>query len=147
MSGSTNTLSVAKAFSASAARPRNKPKRRYMPPFSLRLTVEERKRLDEMAGNRSLGSYIRDRLFGEKAGKRSKIKKPKPDTALLAYVLSELGQSRLASNINQLAKAANMGTLDITPEIEQEIEQACREIQAMRALLITALGVMPVDDE
>lgn len=147
MSGSTNIFSVAKTFSNSAARPRNKPKRRYTPPFSLRLTVEERKRLDEMAGNQSLGSYIRDRLLGEQTEKRRKIKKPKPDTAMLAMVLSELGQSRLASNINQLAKAANMGTLDITPEIEQEIEQACREIQAMRALLITALGVMPVDDE
>lgn len=147
MSGSPNTLSVGDAFSVSAARPRKKPKRRYTPPFSLRLTVEERKRLDEMAGNQPLGSYIRDRLFGEKAEKRRKVKKPKPDTAMLAMVLSELGQSRLASNINQLAKAANMGTLDITPEIEQEIEQACREIQAMRALLIAALGVVPENDE
>ena len=147
MSGSTNTLSVGEVFTVSAARPRKKPKRRYTPPFSLRLTAEERKRLDEMAGNQPLGSYIRNRLFGEKAEKRRKVKKPKSDTAMLAMVLSELGQSRLASNINQLAKAANMGTLDITPEVEQEIEQACREIQAMRALLITALGVMPVDDE
>lgn len=147
MNGSTNTFSVAKAFSNSAASSRNKSKRRYIPPFSLRLTAEERKRLDEMAGNQPLGSYIRDRLLGEQTEKRRKIKKPKPDTAMLAMVLSELGQSRLASNINQLAKAANMGTLDITPEIEREIEQACREIQAMRALLITALGVMPVDDE
>jgi hypothetical protein len=147
MSGSINTLSVADAFSVSAARPRKKPKRRCTPPFSLRLTVEERKRLNEMAGNQPLGSYIRDRLLGEQTEKRRKVKKPKPDTALLAMVLSELGQSRLASNINQLAKATNMGTLDITPEIEQEIEQACREIQAMRALLIAALGVVPENDE
>lgn len=147
MSGSTDILSVSDSFSASAVRPRNKHKRRYTPPFSLRLTVEERKRLDELAGNQPLGSYIRDRLLGEHTEKRRKIKKPKPDTAMLAMVLSELGQSRLASNINQLAKAANMGTLDITPEIEREIKQAYREIQAMRALLITALGVVPVDDE
>ena len=66
---------------------------------------------------------------------------------MLALVLSELGQSRLASNINQLAKAANMGALDITPEIEKEIETACQEIQTMRALLIAALGVVPEDDE
>ena len=147
MSGSTDILSVSDSFSASVVRPQNKSKRRYTPPFSLRLTEQERKRLDEMAGNQPLGSYIRDRLLGEQTEKRRRIKKSKPDAAMLAMVLSELGQSRLASNINQLAKAANMGTLDITPEIEQEIEQACREIQAMRALLITALGVMPVDDE
>ncbi|SCZ85069.1 hypothetical protein [Nitrosomonas mobilis] len=81
-----------------------------------------------MAGNQPLGSYIRDRLFSEKAEKRRKIKKPKPDIVMLAMVLRELGQSRLTSNINQFAKAANMGTLDITLEIEQEIEQACLEI-------------------
>ncbi len=147
MSGSNNASSVAQAFSAAAV-PSKKPKqRRYTPPFSLRFTIEERKRLDEMAGNQPLGAYIRSRLLGEQTGKRRKVKKPAPDTALLALLLSELGQSRLASNINQLAKATNMGALDITPEIEREIEQACREIQAMRALLITALGVVPVDDE
>ena len=149
MSGSTNTLSVVDAFSATAAlpSPRNKPKRRYTPPFSLRFTVVERKQLDEMAGDQPLGAYIRGRLFGKKTEKRRKVKKPTVDSAMLALVLSELGQSRLASNINQLAKAANMGALDITPEIEKEIETACQEIQTMRALLIAALGVVPEDDE
>lgn len=148
MNGFNHIPSVAQAFSATAAPSSKQSKRRrYIPPFSLRFTVEERKRLDELAGNQPLGAYIRDRLLGEQTGKRRKTRKPTPDTALLALLLSELGQSRLAANINQLAKAANMGTLDITPEIEQEIEQACREIQAMRALLITALGVVPVEEE
>ncbi len=147
MSGFDDAPSVAQAFSAAATRPPKKSKRRYTPPFSLRLTIEERKRLDEMAGNQPLGSYIRNRLFNEQVAKRRTVKKPVPDSAMLALVLSELGQSRLASNINQLAKAANMGTLDITPEIEREIEQACSEIQAMRALLITALGIKSVDGE
>ncbi len=148
MSGSTDIQSVAETFLATAAPPsRNKPKRRYTPPFSMRFTVEERKRLDEMAGGQPLGSYIRDRLLGEQVEKRRKVKKPTVDSAMLAMVLSELAQSRLASNVNQLAKAANMGTLDITPEIEQEIEQACQEIQAMKALLIAALGIVPEDGE
>lgn len=147
MSGSPDILPIADAFSATAALPRNKSKRRYMPPFSLRFTVEKRKRLDEMAGNQPLGSYFCDRLLGERVKKRRKVKKPAPDTAMLALVLSELGQSRLTSNINQLAKAANMGALEVTPEIEREIEQACQEIQTMRALLIAALGVVPEDDE
>ncbi len=148
MSGSTNTALIAETFSATATpRVRNKPKRRYTPPFSMRFTVEERKRLDEMAGNQPLGSYIRDRLLGDQAEKRRKVKKPTVDSAMLALVLSELGQSRLASNINQLAKAANMGALDITPEIEKEIEQACQEIQTMKMLLIVALGIVPEDGE
>jgi hypothetical protein len=144
MSGFNN---MKQAFSTAATQSSKKFKRRYTPPFSLRLTIDERKRLDEMAGNQSLGSFIRNRLFNEHVEKRRTVKKPAPDSAMLALLLSELGQSRLASNINQLAKAANMGTLDITPEIEREIEQACSEIQAMRALLITALGVKSVDGE
>lgn len=147
MSGFDNAPSVARTFSAAATFSPKKFKRRYTPPFSLRLTLDERKRLDEMAGNQPLGSFIRNRLFNEHVEKRRTVKKPAPDSAMLALLLSELGQSRLASNINQLAKAANMGTLDITPEIEREIEQACSEIQAMRALLITALGAVPVDDK
>jgi hypothetical protein len=147
MSGSSDLQSVARAFSTAAGRFPNKSKRRSTPPFSLRLTVEERKRLDELAGNQPLGSYIRNRILGEQTEKRRKVKKPTPDTALLALVLGEFGRSRLASNINQLAKAANIGTLDVTPETEREIVQACAEIQAIRTLLITALGVAPVDDE
>jgi hypothetical protein len=145
MSGFSNLSSAVQAFSTAATPSPKKSKRRSIPPFSLRFTVEERKRLDELAGTQPLGSYIRDRLLGEQTEKRRKTRKPAPDTALLALVLSELGRSRLASNINQLAKAANMGALDITPEIEREIEQACVEIQAMRALLITALGITPID--
>ncbi|SEL14192.1 MobC family plasmid mobilization relaxosome protein [Nitrosovibrio tenuis] len=147
MSGSSDLQSVARAFSTAAASSPKKSKRRYTPPFSLRLTIEERKRLDELAGNQPLGSYIRDRLLGEQTEKRLKVKKPTPDTALLALVLGEFGRSRLASNINQLAKAANIGTLDVTPETEREIVQACAEIQAIRVLLITALGVASVEDE
>lgn len=147
MSGPVNTQSVTGEFAASTTPPRNKPKRRYTPPFSMRFTVEERKRLDEMAGGQPLGSYIRNRLLGEQVEKRRKVKKPTVDSAMLAMVLSELAQSRLASNVNQLAKAANMGTLDITPEVEQEIEQACQEIQTMKTLLIAALGIVPEDGE
>ena len=147
MSGSNNALSVADAFLASAALPRNKTKRRYTPPFSMRLSKSERDFLDEHSGSQSWAAYIRGCVFGQQAEKRRKVKKPTVDSAMLALALSELGQSRLASNINQLAKAANMGALDVTPEIEQEIEQACREIQTMRALLIAALGVVTEDDE
>ncbi len=147
MSGLSDIPSAAEAFSTSATLPRNKPKRRYTPPFSMRLSKNERDFLDKHSGSQSWAAYIRERVFGQKAEKRRKVKKPTVDSAMLALVLSELGQSRLASNINQLAKAANMGALDITPEIEKEIETACQEIQTMRALLIAALGVVPEQDE
>ena len=147
MSGLNNTSPVAETFSLSAAPARNKPKRRYTPPFSMRLSKSERDFLDKHSGSQSWAAYIRSRVFGPKVEKRRKVKKPAVDSAMLALALSELGQSRLASNINQLAKAANMGTLDITPEVEKEIETACQEIQTMRVLLVAALGVVPEDDK
>ena len=42
-----------------------KAKPKASPPFSLRLTVEERSRLDQDAGNVPLGAYIRSRLFDD----------------------------------------------------------------------------------
>lgn len=112
-------------------------------PFSLRLTVEERALLDELAGGWPLGAYIRQRLLGEKADKRRTVRKPKIDEQKLALVLAELGKSRLSSNLNQLAKAANMGTLDVSQEVEGQLQEACRAVLAMRDALITALGLKP----
>ena len=117
------------------------------PPFSLRLTVEERARLNEQAGSLPLGSYIRSRLFGQNTEKRRPVRRPSPDHQKLALVLSELGRSRLASNMNQLAKAANIGTLDFSDAVVKELEDACRAISQMRDMLVAALGLKPEGGE
>jgi hypothetical protein len=54
-----------------------------------------------------------------------------------------LGQSRLSSNLNQLAKAVNTGSLPVTPETERELRQAARDVMVMRRMLIDALGLDP----
>ena len=77
MSGFSNIPSAVQAFSAAVAPLPKKSKRRYTPPFSLRLTVDERRRLDEMTGNQLLGSYIRNRFLGEQTEKRRKVKNPR----------------------------------------------------------------------
>ena len=110
-------------------------------PFSLRLSDQERKLLIEMAGRKPLGTYIRQRLFGEEATPRRRAVRPRVDDQKLAGVLSELGRSRIASNLNQLAKSANMGVLDVSPEVEKELEYACAAVVAMREALIIALGL------
>lgn len=56
------------------------------------------------------------------------------DHAALARVLAALGQSHIAGNLNQLAKAAHIDALPVTPETEQEIGNACAAVLAMRAL-------------
>jgi hypothetical protein len=122
-------------------------KRKSAPPFSLRLTIEERAKLNEEAGTQPLGTYIRSRLFGQNIQKRRVARRPALDHQKLALVLSELGHSRLASNMNQLAKAANIGTLDFDDAVIRELQEACRSISHRGEVLIAALGLKPEDGE
>ncbi len=116
----------------------------YPPPFSLRLTYEERARLDAERGSKTLAAYIREHLFGVDAAPRKKRgNSPVQDKEALGRMAGALGQSRLSQNMNQLAKAVNSGSLPVTPETEAEIKEACREISAMRAELLAALGKVP----
>lgn len=119
--------------------------RKYPPPFSLRLSEAERARLKAEAGNQPLGAYIRSRLLGEDAAKRRRSRRPRIDEQTAARLLAELGKSRLANNINQLARAANSGSLPLTPETETALRRACADIQAIRHELMRALGLLPKD--
>jgi hypothetical protein len=127
-------------------------RRKRPPPFSLRLSSEERARLEQEAGETPLASYIKLRLFNNlppltthqapRQGGR-----PATDAQLIAKLLAALGASRMASNLNQLAKAANSGILPVTPETESELRQACEDVRAMRRELVAALGLRSRIDE
>ena len=89
-------------------------------PFSLRLTFEERARLEKDATGISLSAYIKWRIFDpDKPPPRKRGKAPVKDHKVLAALLAKLGQSRLASNLNQLAKAVHTGSLPVTPDTEK----------------------------
>lgn len=114
---------------------------KYPPPFSLRLTFDERAALDMLRGNMPLGRYIREQMLGDDAAPRKKRGRyPVKDHEALGRVLGALGASRLSSNLNQLAKATNTGSLPVTPETEAEIKEACAAVIAMRKELLRALG-------
>ncbi len=118
--------------------------KKYPPPFSLRLTYEERARLGELAGDKPLGAYIREKLLGDEVSPRTRHgNRPVKDKEALGRVLGALGGSRLSANLNQLAKAVNTGSLPVTPETEAVLIEACREIADMRADLLRALGKSP----
>ena len=119
----SSTNSLVPRFQKSA---KQKPKR--SPPFSLRLTAEERTQLETDAGRQPLGGYIKSRLFDGSPPKRRRKTAPVYDDKQIATVLAVLGRSRLSQNMNQIAKAANTGTLDATPELHQEIIDACNEV-------------------
>lgn len=122
-----------------------KSEKRNPPPFSLRLTFEERARLERDAGDMPLGAYIRSRLFDQPTGDRRprQAKRPVKDHQALANVLGELGKSRIANNLNQLAKAANSGSLLLTSETEKSLQEACAGVQWLRTTLMQALGLQP----
>jgi hypothetical protein len=110
--------------------------------FTLRLTPEDRLRLERDAAGMSLGAYVRWRLFdADKLPPRSRGKFPVKDHQALSRTLAALGQSRIASNLNQLAAAANIGALYVTPEIEVELAEAVRHVAAIRKMLIAALNL------
>jgi hypothetical protein len=111
-------------------------------PFSLRLTAGERARLVSDAGPLPLGTYIKSRLFAGTAPARRRGPSI-ADREALAKVLAQLGRSHLASNLNQLARAVNIGALPLTPETEAELLEAIRDVRAMRILLMQALGLKP----
>ena len=110
-------------------------------PFCVRLSDEEKARLRTEAGGRPLGAYVRHKLFGEAAQKRRVSRKPKVDDEALGRVLAALGQTRLSSNLNQIAKGVNMGTLPLTPDVEADVREACETVAAMRRDLVKALGL------
>ena len=136
---------------AGSSRARDKARRKLPRPFSIRFTEEEKARLEREAGTRSLAAHIRLKLFGDAASLRDQWKpsrkRPLPpvDRQALGKALGELGKSRLASNLNQIAKAANIGTLPVTADLIDEVRGACADVRSMRRALMTALGLKPED--
>ncbi len=129
-------------FDAAAKKPpKAKPQ---LSPVTLRVTPEERKKLEELAAGMTLSAYIRACVFAEDTKRRKK--RPKTvveDKKAAAEALALLGQSRIASNLNQLAYHANIGAL-IVGEVEKaQVAEANAHLAAIRTLLMQALGKTP----
>ncbi len=119
-------------------------KQKRLAPLSLRLTLEERGRLEDQAGSMALGAYIKSVVFDEDAPKyRNRRASPVAEQQLLAEVLARLGQTRTASNLNQIAKHLNQGTLVVDEELAADLHQAVAEVAWMRVTLMQALGIKP----
>lgn len=125
--------------------PQKRRKRPETKPFCLRFTEDERTRLEAAAGGIPLGTFIRGLVLGaEVKPRRSRALHNVKDGEALGRVLGALGQSRIANNLNQLAKAVHVGALEVTPQTEAEIVSACGSVALMRADLMRALGLIEV---
>lgn len=135
------TLPFAAAAENSAPRTRRAPVKRAAP-FSIRLTAEERAALEAAAGGKALGAYVRSRILDNVPAKHQPApRRPDEDHKALGRVLARLGQSELASSLEGLAKAAEMGALSLSPDVVAQLTVACNEVKAMRLDLMQALGL------
>lgn len=138
-------MSLTADFEAAAPSPAQpdklKRQRKKRPaPFSLRLSEDERARLAVEAADAPLGTYIRAKLLSGNPLRTRRSGLPLADRAALAQALALLGRARLSSNLNQLAHAANIGALMVTPEVEAELAACLGEVRELRRLLMAALG-------
>lgn len=108
------------------------------PPFSIRLNHNERERLQAEAAGMPLGTYIKAKALNGTPLKRAAAVE---DRKALSQALALLGQSRIASNLNQLAHLGNIGALPLTPEMQAELLAALQHVGEVRALLIKAVGL------
>lgn len=113
-------------------------------PFSIRLSADERARLEAEAKGAPLGTYIKAKVIGAAPPARMRRSGLSVmDRQALARALALLGQSRFASNLNQLAHLAHIGALPLTADTEAELRDSLRAVRDLRRLLLEALGLKP----
>ncbi len=134
----TGTFNTPSAHASNNAAPR---KTDRPGPFSIRLSADERARLTAEAKGMPLGAYIKAKALGTPPLGLRRAGISIEDRQALAQALALLGRSHIANNLNQLAHAANIGTLPMTPETEDDLRETIRAVQSIRALLLQALGM------
>jgi len=110
-------------------------------PMTFRATDEQKQEIRDKAGRMPVGAYIRFKVLDMPDTHR-----PVPDFAdkeLLERLLHRLGKSRLSSNLNQIARACNKGTLPLPPESKERLMKTCDAVEEMRCVLLEALGRKP----
>lgn len=133
--------SAADIFKEAAAKP-VKAKRRRRAPFSIRLSDDERAKLERKAGKRSLGSYARAKLLGDdQQPRRTAAAKPSIDYALLGQALGKLGKSEQVSCLFLLLVAAEENRVTVSEKDRAALHDACTGVREMRAALMGALGL------
>ena len=85
-----------------------------------------------------LGSYIKAKALGGGPLTRATAVE---DRRALSQALALLGQSRVASNLNQIAHAANLGSLVFNPEEQAALQEALSHVAEIRQLLLKATGL------
>lgn len=124
-------------------KPANAKTRRIL---SVPLSPEQMADLARRAGRAPLSAFARAQLFPANdnspiSSNRIRGAAPVRDDAALATILAMLGKADLGSSLREIARLARLGALPITPEVETDIQIACRDIADIKTLLMKALGI------
>lgn len=115
-------------------------------PRSIRLTDAQYAALQEKAGKLPWGQFVKQQLGLEDASvrnRRPRRRRPQIDQATLnelSAFMTNLSASRIPNNLNQLAKAANMGALPFDPDDRDTLLDSAQAVKEIRAMLMKALG-------
>ena len=121
--------------------------KKYYRTYQIRFSQSEREKLDSWADGRPIAAYIKDVLFVEERKPERTHGIILEDRKLFAKAFGFLGKSRLANNINQLAKAANSGSLPLDDETKAAILKAANDILWLRRTFMRAMGLKLPDAE
>lgn len=95
----------------------------------------------------SLSDYGRSRIFNQSSPKKcTRGKHPVKDHKVLAQILGLLGPLGIFENLRELAEAVRIGALEVSPDTEKAIQEACLAIVWIKKALIRALGLQPLED-
>lgn len=115
--------------------------RKRPPPFSLWLTPDERREIENRAerAGLSMGGYCKSIIFDAPPPRRSR--RPVIEKVELARLLGALG--KVGGNLNQLAYTLNSeGNISVP-----ELKEALLDLAEMRAAVMVALGYREGDHD
>lgn len=123
-----------------AAAPTKPEKKRRMAPLSVRLSKEQRVRLEQDAAGIALNAYVLSKLFDDARPKRRRKKPTKQDKAI-ASALRRLGHCGIATYIVSQIVAVEEGRLLLSDNEEKDLRTAYAELDRIRRDLVEAMGL------
>ena len=113
---------------------------KYGIPFSMRLSVEERARLDALAGDMPMGAYVRSRLFDTPSPRHRKMRRFDVDQRKLKKLLRELGRQHISSSLHRIMTAIDDEDLEMDDALEAQLRCLCSDLRQLRRSIRKALG-------
>ena len=115
-------------------------KDKYHTPFSIRLSDEERAKLDALAGDMPMAAYVRTRLFDTPSPRHHKMRRFDVNQSLLKKLVRELGRQHISSRLHRIINAIDDGDLEVDDKLELELSYLCSELRHLRRNIRKALG-------